>query len=97
LCGFIQIVSAFYNDQNSSTSGLGDYAVITDFQFNQDVIQLAGTASDYILQSSPISLGTTAADTGIYLKNSGVDELIGIVQDVSVSSLNLNSNSFTFV
>ncbi|GAB4173419.1 MAG: hypothetical protein Fur006_02720 [Coleofasciculaceae cyanobacterium] len=89
----------FYNDGNFSTNGISDYAVITDFQVAQgigDVIQLGGTVSNYVLKSSPIAVGSDAADTAIYLKNSNsADELIGVVQDVS--GLSLSSNAFSFV
>ena len=40
----------YYNDGNNTNKGLSDYAAILDFDVKEgDVIQLKGTASDYIL------------------------------------------------
>ncbi|HAG81868.1 MAG TPA: hypothetical protein DCL61_12060, partial [Cyanobacteria bacterium UBA12227] len=87
----------FYDDDNSSSSGNSDYALITDFETRQDKIQLRGEAEDYILKTSPISVGSSTKDIGIYFDKSSSqpDELIAIVQDVS--SLNLSSSYFVFV
>lgn len=71
--------------------GNGDYAVINDFNRNQDLIQLAGEQSDYSLKKSPISVGAAAADTAIYYNK----EIIGIVADAS--GLNLGSKYFDYV
>jgi serralysin len=80
---------AYYNDGNNSNSGLSDYALIEDFSSSQgDVIQLHGNISNYKLSS-------VAGDTAIFMKTSGVDELIGIVD--KTSNLNLNSSAFSFV
>ncbi|NEQ11422.1 MULTISPECIES: calcium-binding protein [unclassified Moorena] len=54
-------------------AGNDDYALITDFDTGEDVIQLGGSKSDYRLDSSPIGL---PSGTGIFLGN----ELIAIVQ-----------------
>jgi hypothetical protein len=58
------------------------------------MIQLVGTASDYILGSSPTAL---AQGVGINLKkpDGELNELIAIVQ--GVSSLSLDSSYFRFL
>jgi Ca2+-binding RTX toxin-like protein len=89
-----------YDDGNASSAGLGDYALITDFNKTQDVIQLAGSANQYVIKASPISAGSgRLADAAIYLKGSSrlsPAELIGVVQDVSASNLNLNDSYFHY-
>ncbi|MEA5624999.1 calcium-binding protein [Nostoc sp. UHCC 0251] len=82
-----------YDDRNSLTSGLNDYALITDFQRGEDKIVLAGSASNYVLQD--ISLGSVQG-TGIFFKES-TNELIGLVQNVSANMLSLSSSNFNFV
>lgn len=91
--------AVFYDDGNHYTTGTGDYALITDFEFTGvDQIQLAGSLGSYSLGSSPDSL---PSGTGIFFGEGvagSVPELIGIVQNVALSNLNLaNSNQFTFV
>jgi Ca2+-binding RTX toxin-like protein len=96
----------YYDDRDSSSSGENDYARIIDFSVSFDKIQLkkVGASHQYILKdisaTSPLNGGINASmDTGIYRQNllfgAGVDELIGVVQDVS--GLNLNSAYFTYV
>jgi pimeloyl-ACP methyl ester carboxylesterase len=83
--------TAFYNDQQDTTLGWTDYALITDFG-RKDVIQLHGTARDYVLRRAPRSL---SVGTAIYLKGSQANELIGIV--AGSTRLDLNSNAFLFL
>ncbi|MDF5734656.1 MAG: hypothetical protein PUQ00_02880 [Nostoc sp. S13] len=80
--------NVFYDDNNSGSSGLADYATISGFNSNEDTIQLKGTLGDYRLE-------TVGADTRVFLDNSGgeVDELVGVVQ---ASSLKLDSDDFLF-
>lgn len=94
----------FYNDGNAATRGTTDYALITDFGFfgdsfpdrGSDIIQLAGSGSDYSLGAS---LGGLPSGTGIFF-NQGTPftELIGILQGISLSDVSLaDTNQFTFV
>ena len=89
--------TVFYNDGNNATSGLGDYALINDFNSSLDKIQLEGSASRYVLGSSPI-VGLTGSAIYLDTNSNGVfnstDELIAIVKG---SSLNLASSSFIYV
>jgi Ca2+-binding RTX toxin-like protein len=80
---------------SSTTQNRDDYALITDFNKSEDVIQLAKTfdtgAATYRLGSSPSGLPT---GTAIYL-DFDVDELIAIVQ--GDSELSLDDSYFSFV
>ncbi|XZN98618.1 MAG: calcium-binding protein [Microcoleus sp.] len=82
---------AFYSDNNISTSGLSDFAVITDFNALEDTIQLSGPKSRYSLGASPAGLPAGAA---IFL-NESRPELIAIVQ--GSTNLNLSANYFVNV
>jgi Ca2+-binding RTX toxin-like protein len=89
--------AVIYDDLNKLTPGINDYALITDFKPSEDIIQLRGTAANYLLQPAPFSVGSSAkADTGIFFDKpiGEPDELIAVVQDVS--GLSLNSGSFNF-
>lgn len=92
-----------YNDSNINATGTNDYALITDFGFvgdnvarGIDKVQLAGSADMYTLGSSPIA---STSGTGVFLtQGQNTPELIGIVQDISPTSLNLyDANQFVFV
>lgn len=85
----------YYDDSDSASAGIVDYALINDFDSNQDVVQLLGTPADYILGSSlGIQIGT-----GIYVNkpNTEPDELIAVVQGVEPSSLSLTGLYFGYV
>ncbi|NJK35377.1 MAG: hypothetical protein HC919_10735 [Oscillatoriales cyanobacterium SM2_2_1] len=80
--------SIFYRDRSTASSGLSDYALITDFNSTQDVIQLGGSKSSYMLGSSP-----TGAPNGVGLfLREAVPELIAVIQ--GASNLNLNASYF---
>jgi len=92
-----------YNDGNIKASGTQDYALIKDFGFKNDgvnrgvdKIQLAGSASQYLLSASGNS---SISGTGIFFtQGQSVAELIGIVEGISLSKLSLsNSDQFIFV
>jgi Ca2+-binding RTX toxin-like protein len=80
----------YYDDQDTSTTGNTDYALIADFNPNEDKIQLQGTASNYLLQ-------VVGLDTKLYIDKVGSepDELIGILSNVI--GLNLTSSAFQYV
>jgi Ca2+-binding RTX toxin-like protein len=66
----------FYNETGDG------YAVIKDFNWQDDQIQVKGNASQYILEYKSVGgIGTSAQDTEIYFTGSGGKERIGIVQD----------------
>ncbi|HLO86895.1 MAG TPA: hypothetical protein VK203_18100 [Nostocaceae cyanobacterium] len=84
-------VGSFYNDGNSSTSGLNDYALITDFNTLEDTIQLFGSKSSYSLGAVPTGLAT---GTALFLSESSL-ELIAIIQ--GSTNLSLSDNYFVTV
>jgi RHS repeat-associated protein len=84
--------NVYYDSPNDGNSSDGDYALISDFNSAEDVIQLHGKASDYLL--TPLSQGNLGS-TAIFVKTSGQNELIGIVQ--GATNLSLDGKSFKFV
>ena len=84
--------TVFYDDSNRNTAGLKDYALIKDFNSQQDYLKLHGRRSDYLLAPSPAGLPT---GTAIYLNKPGHEnELISIIQ--GSSRLNINGKYFRF-
>jgi Ca2+-binding RTX toxin-like protein len=87
------------NGTNSATTlynagGNADYALIKDFK-NPDLIQLAGTATEYSLGASPVG---TPVGVALYHNTIGkTPELIAILAGVDPTSVNLASGHFTFV
>ena len=82
---------SYYDDGNTSTNGVADYALITDFNSAEDAIQLWGATSNYILGNSPIS-GITGQSLFLDKPGSEPDELIAILQ--GVTGLTLTSAAF---
>ncbi|MEO0456304.1 MAG: calcium-binding protein, partial [Cyanobacteria bacterium P01_A01_bin.114] len=83
----------YYSDGKANTVGIDGYAIIRDFNVAQgDKIQLHGQAKDYRLGASPSGV---ANGRGIFLKTSGQDELVAVVQNNS--NLKLQSGAFNFV
>ncbi|HAT14011.1 MAG TPA: hemolysin, partial [Microcoleaceae bacterium UBA11344] len=82
----------YYSDGVDTATGAGDYALIVGFNPIEDIIQLQGASSTYLLGDSPTGL---PAGTAIFKKTAGSDELIAIVQ--SVSFLGVDSKSLRFV
>jgi subtilase family serine protease len=68
-----------------------DYAVITDFNVNEDLIVLNGDPSKYTLGASLPGLPTGIA---IYDRN---NETIGIIQGANANNLNLSADYFEYV
>ncbi|MBG0744950.1 MAG: calcium-binding protein, partial [Cylindrospermopsis raciborskii KL1] len=80
-----------YDNGDISSAGTADYALITDFTVN-DIVQLQGTSSNYVLAVS-------GSDTQLYLNNPGSepDELIGILRSTSTLNLSLTGSYFNYV
>ncbi|MEM9215757.1 MAG: tandem-95 repeat protein [Cyanobacteria bacterium P01_F01_bin.150] len=86
-------VQPYYDDGLDGTSGLDDYALITDFSVGQqDVIQLHGNPADYDLVSAPQGL---PSGTAIVLNTYVQPELIGIIQ--GTTNVDIASPLFTFI
>lgn len=109
--GVNRSVRAFYDDGDNvfdggnniftGMDGVSDFARITDFAVGLDVIQLGGSANDYVIRNVDGALrgGSAAQDVGIFKKRPSLlqpDELIAVVHDVG-GALNLNSGQFVFV
>lgn len=108
------VIGSAYDDGNNladgdpgnffnGIDGTGDFARILDFRVGEDLIQLSGSRSSYVLKPIDNSLrgGSAAQDVGIFRKNGPTlfqpDELVAIVQDAP-SGLNLaNTLQFRFV
>ncbi|ELS00254.1 hypothetical protein GLO73106DRAFT_00041110, partial [Gloeocapsa sp. PCC 73106] len=82
--------TAFYNSGNANFAGDRDYGLVLGFRTQDDVIQLHGSATDYILQVD----GTS---TNIFLlgENGAANELIGTVS--GVTGLSLTEPYFRYV
>ena len=79
----------FYDDGDILSSGTGDYALVTDLSREQgDVLQLKGTAANYLIGASPIA---GLAGKGLFFdsNNSGTltanDELIAVIQGTNIN------------
>jgi RHS repeat-associated protein len=83
--------NAFYDDGSAATAGTSDYARIVGFNPAEDIIQLFGQKSSYVLGAVPIA---GVSGTAIFIDKPGSepDELIAIVE--GVTGLNLTSNAF---
>ncbi|MBW4492768.1 MAG: cadherin-like domain-containing protein [Oscillatoria princeps RMCB-10] len=75
-----------------TSAGNADYALIADFSAGEDVIQLEGSAADYVLAAPGAGL---PSGTAIFRNTAGADELVAIVQ--GSGNLNLAGGSFSFV
>lgn len=90
---------ADYDDGDAATPGVNDYALITDFNKNEDSMVLAGfrlgRKVEYVLGASPSGL---PSGTGIFV-NTGTEpnELIAILQGNSPDSLSLSASYFTYI
>lgn len=94
------LISKFENGHWRPAPGTSDFAHITDFNKNEDKIELAGPASNYVLDnlSSSFSNSLGISGTGIFLDQGLFGrELIGVIENVSANQLSLNSSAFTFV
>ena len=74
-----ETIQAYY-----ATQGIQDYAVITDFNHNQDKVQLYGVVSDYQTQQQ---------GNDMFLSHSG--DLVVIFE--GVNSLDINNGTFHYV
>jgi Ca2+-binding RTX toxin-like protein len=87
--------TAFYNDNIPGSTGSNDYAILVDYNPTQDIIQLHGSATQYLLGAIPTNTGI--AGTAIFYKPAdqrNVPELVGIVAGVTLSNFQAG---FTFV
>jgi hypothetical protein len=64
---------SFYDDGNNANKGAIDYALILDFNFGDDLVELSG-GQNYYLNASPIN---TPAGMGIFIDNDGTSGVSG--------------------
>ncbi|WP_354636243.1 Calx-beta domain-containing protein [Planktothricoides raciborskii] len=86
-------------------AGGDDYALITDFDLNADMLQLHGRSTDYRIAELSKVIGhysglqgeqdIVQTDAQIFRTTNGQDELIAVVQ--GVANLSLDSGAFSFV
>ena len=86
--------SAFYDDGDAATDGTVDFGAIADFTAGNDVIQLQGAASDYILAAFPETSGVTGTSISYNPAGSTTPELVGIVYGVTLTNFD---TGFVFV
>lgn len=85
----------FYDDGKSTSAGLSDYALITDFTPGSDKIQLKG--GSYFIAMTTVN-GVNG--TGIFFDSNGngsfgnTDEFIGLLKGVAVSSVSSSDVSW---
>jgi hypothetical protein len=80
----------FYDDGNSTLPGDYDYATIADFNTTDDIIQLRGSSSDYLLSVS-------GSNTNLHINKPGTepDELIAVINNQT--ALSLTASYFSYV
>ncbi|AFY79638.1 subtilisin-like serine protease [Pleurocapsa sp. PCC 7327] len=86
----------FYSDGDPLTTGESDYALISDFDSSQDIIQLHGAIAQYDLDFFTTSSGSINAALIYDPGDAARGELISILQNVP-TDLNLGSPAFSFV
>ncbi|MCZ8222503.1 MAG: M10 family metallopeptidase C-terminal domain-containing protein [Microcystis sp. LE19-84.1B] len=79
-----------YDDGSTTNAGTSDYATITDFNTTDDIIQLRGSSSDYLLTVS-------GSITNLYINKPGneADELIAYISNQT--ALSLTASYFSYV
>ena len=87
--------SLFYDDGDSLSAGEEDLAIITDFNPNQDFIQLLGSEQSYTLDFFNTVAGSIDATLSFNVPGE-TSEQIALLQDVS-SDLSLSDSAFIFV
>jgi Ca2+-binding RTX toxin-like protein len=92
----------FYNNNRVPGPGLGDFALIEDFDPTEDFLVLKGQVNDYFLSVSPFT-DSNVPGTAIYYDsnrngsyNTANDELIAIVQS-NVEDFDLRANYFRYI
>ena len=80
-------LEVYYDDGDAQTNGTYDFAVIKDFNSDDDVIRLHGSADLY-------SLEVVRGSTAILYTEGQASELVGVVQNVT--DLDISSDAFEF-
>jgi subtilisin family serine protease len=88
--------SVYYDDGDALTTGESDYALIKDFNQNEDFIQLQGTADLYSLDFFTSAEGSQNAALIYDPGTTARGETIGILENVT-ADLSVSDPAFTFV
>ena len=75
-----------YNDSRSTSTGITDYAYITDFTLGSDKLQLVGSAANYYLGAHAVA-GLAAPNQGVFRELGTTDELIAIINGSPILTL----------
>jgi hypothetical protein len=75
-----------YNDSRRTSTGVTDYAYITDFTLGSDKLQLVGSAANYYLGAHTVA-GLTAPNQGVFRELGTTDELIAIINGSPILTL----------
>jgi len=79
----------YYAENDDDSLGLNQFALIIDFNPNEDIIQLHGTSQDY-------QLVETSLGTAIFWRQGNSFDLIGVVGGIPAQNLSLDGNYFDF-
>lgn len=82
-------LEVYYDDDAADTKGFNDFAAIKDFNSQDDVIRLHGSADNYSILD--VGQGSTAI---FYNSPDQSDELVGVVQNVT--GLDISGDAFEF-
>ncbi len=80
--------TAFYDDGDTESDGIADYALISGFDAAEDTIELSASQT-YYLDENPIG---TVSGTGIFIDSdssssyTSSDELVGLVADMTMTA-----------
>jgi Ca2+-binding RTX toxin-like protein len=81
---------SFYDDGTSSSTGVADFAYITDFNASQDSLVLSSSAEEYSLVSG-IPAGVTGitgtGHYGLFRKQGSTDELVAVIKSANTTIL----------
>ena len=87
-------IHAYYD-----AAGNSDYALITDFNRNEDIIKLTskvGSSSTVSTVSYSLGASPDGSSTGIYLDKNTQDELIAVLENIKPDSIDINGSYFQY-
>lgn len=87
--------NVYYDDGSDFSTGDFDFAVIVDFNAEEDIVQLKGSADQYALDFfGPVSAGSAAL---VFDTDEARAETIAIFENVTAGDLDLSSAAFQYV
>lgn len=73
----------YYDRGIPDNPGIGDYALIGDYEIGEDTLVLSGSLDEYSFGASPTEV---PSGVGVFLERDTGSELIAVLQDVSIDS-----------